>query len=106
MRRALLILALFAAAAPAAALAADLTVSVRDTQGRALPDALVMVRPPGAKPAGPIRFPWPMVMSQHDIAFDPYLLIVPVGADVAFANHDTVRHHVYSCSAAKRFELK
>jgi hypothetical protein len=47
-----------------------------------------------------------MVMSQHNIAFDPYLLIVPVGAEVSFANKDAVRHHVYSFSAAKRFELK
>jgi hypothetical protein len=29
-----------------------------------------------------------------------------VGAEVAFPNRDTVRHHVYSFSPAKRFELK
>jgi hypothetical protein len=29
-----------------------------------------------------------------------------VGASVTFMNHDTVRHHVYSFSLAKRFELK
>ena len=45
-------------------------------------------------------------MAQHNIAFDPTVLIVPVGSDVVFPNRDTVRHHVYSFSAAKNFELK
>ena len=32
--------------------------------------------------------------------------VVTVGTAVAFPNRDTVRHHVYSFSPAKRFELK
>jgi hypothetical protein len=40
------------------------------------------------------------------MTFDPFVLIVPVGAEVAFPNQDTVRHHVYSFSPAKTFELK
>mgnify|MGYP001117492615 CR=1 FL=1 len=36
----------------------------------------------------------------------PYVLLVPKGATVAFPNLDRVRHHVYSFSKAKRFELK
>jgi hypothetical protein len=31
---------------------------------------------------------------------------VPVGAEVSFPNLDPTKHHVYSFSAAKRFELK
>jgi hypothetical protein len=31
---------------------------------------------------------------------------VPVGAQVTFPNRDTVRHHVYSFSKARRFDLK
>jgi hypothetical protein len=34
------------------------------------------------------------------------MLIVPVGADVAFPNLDKVRHHVYSFSAGNKFEIK
>jgi hypothetical protein len=45
-------------------------------------------------------------MNQEDIQFHPFVLVVPVGADVSFPNHDKVRHHVYSFSEAKRFELK
>ena len=31
---------------------------------------------------------------------------MPVGATVSFPNRDKVRHHVYSFSAAKKFDLK
>jgi hypothetical protein len=40
------------------------------------------------------------------VQFHPFLSIVPVGADVSFPNLDPTKHHVYSFSAPKRFELK
>ena len=99
--------AIAAAALGGCAMAADLTVSVRGDDGAPLADAVVVVKPAGAAAAGaPIRFTWPMVMSQQNITFNPYVLIVPVGAEVAFPNRDKVRHHVYSFSLAKKFELK
>ena len=45
-------------------------------------------------------------MSQRNIQFHPFLTIIPVGADVSFPNFDSTKHHVYSFSPAKRFELK
>jgi plastocyanin len=66
-----------------------------------------MVRPAGgAKPGAPMKLSGPLVMAQKDIQFTPYLLVVPVGSSVSFPNRDKVRHHVYSFSAAKKFELK
>ena len=97
-------LAGMAAATPAAAV--DLTVSVRGDDGAPLADAVVLVHVPGGSPAGPIRYSWPATMTQQNIAFNPYVLIVPVGPTVGFPNKDKVRHHVYSFSAAKKFELK
>jgi plastocyanin len=94
------------ALAPLPALAGDLTMTVRDASGAPVPDAVVMVYPAAGTPAGAIKFPWPYVVSQHDIMFDPLVLVVPVGADVAFPNNDKVRHHVYSFSAGNKFELK
>ena len=92
-------------AAPAVASAADLEVMLKDAKGQPVADAVVTFSPAsGARRA--VHFPWPMVMAQHNIAFDPHVLIVPVGANVMFPNLDTVRHDVYSFSAAKRFELK
>lgn len=87
------------------AAAADLTVVVRNAAGKPVRDAVVTLRSPAA-PSGPIRFSWPYRVVQQNMQFDPFVLIVPVGADVAFPNKDGVRHHVYSFSPAKSFELK
>ena len=46
------------------------------------------------------------VVSQKALQFHPFLTVVPVGADISFPNFDPTKHHVYSFSAAKRFELK
>ena len=91
-------------AAPATA--ADLKVMVVGPRGQPVTDAVVMVHRPGAAPGKPIRFPWPMVVEQRRMQFRPFVLIAPVGAEVAFPNHDPFRHHVYSFSPAKTFELK
>lgn len=85
--------------------AADLSVSVLDAAGRPVRDAVVTLKAPGP-PATPIRFTWAYSVAQRNIQFDPFVLIVPVGSDVTFPNRDTVRHHVYSFSATKKFELK
>jgi plastocyanin len=99
----LLLILLLWFAGPAAAFAGDVAVTVRDPHGAPVADAVVSV---DAKASGPIHFPWPYVMAQKDIQFHPFVLVVPVGADVSFPNFDNVRHHVYSFSPAKTFELK
>jgi hypothetical protein len=45
-------------------------------------------------------------MAQQNMQFQPFVLIVPTGAEVSFPNLDVVLHHVYSFSSAKTFELK
>ena len=87
-----------------AARAADLTVTVTSA-GQPVADAVVMFRPAQASHA-PIHFDWPMRIAQHNIQFEPHVLVVPVGAVVSFPNLDTVRHHVYSFSTGNRFELR
>ena len=89
------------------ATAAELSVTVRGDDGVALADAVVVVRPAGGSgPMAAVRYSWPLTMAQQNIAFNPYVLIVPLGSTVAFPNRDKVRHHVYSFSAIKKFELK
>lgn len=46
------------------------------------------------------------VMDQINKAFFPHVLVVPVNSLVSFPNSDDIRHHVYSFSPAKTFELK
>jgi plastocyanin len=86
--------------------AADLSVTVTSPQGRPVVDAVVTAYPNAAYDKSRIRFAWPYRVTQRNMTFDPFVLIVPVGADVSFPNQDTVRHHVYSFSPAKTFELK
>lgn len=96
---------IFSIMASTMAHAATVDVQVRALDGKPVVNAVVMIDTP-RKPAGPIRFPWPNVMAQQNIQFQPHVLIVPVGAQVSFPNRDKVRHHVYSFSKAKKFELK
>lgn len=99
--------AAIALALAGSAAAGDLTVTVKGDDGAPLPEAVVMVHPAaGSGPASAIHYSWPTTMTQQNIAFNPYVLIVPVGSTVGFPNKDKVRHHVYSFSAAKKFELK
>ena len=90
-------------AAPIAA--APLAVRVVDASGRPVRDAVVTLYPAG-NAARPMRSSGHYVVSQKNIQFHPFVSIVPVGADVSFPNLDPTKHHVYSFSPAKRFELK
>lgn len=83
--------------------AAPLIVRVVDSAGRPVPNAVVTARLAGARPA---QAAGAYTVSQHDLMFDPFVLVVPVGATVKFPNNDDTRHHVYSFSPAKKFELK
>lgn len=103
MRIAIAVSILLAMLPPVSARAATVTITVRQPNGAPLTDGVVLVDSAGAPRPVPRG---PYVMEQKQIAFQPHVLIVPVGAQVAFPNRDTVRHHVYSFSKAKRFDLK
>lgn len=45
-------------------------------------------------------------MAQRNKTFSPGVLVVQTGTQVSFPNFDTVRHHVYSFSKPKTFEIK
>jgi plastocyanin len=49
--------------------------------------------------------PMRAVMDQRERQFHPRVLWVTAGSEVRFPNSDDIRHHVYSFSAARRFEL-
>ena len=87
--------------APLAGGAADLTVSVRDSEGQPVPDAVVFVQSDSGSSTNQME-----QMVQRNEAFNPFVLPVAVGTTVEFPNEDPFRHHVYSFSPAKRFELK
>ena len=88
----------------AAAVAAPVEIRVTGSSGQPLAGAVVFLEPrDGPPPAVP---PQKAEISQVGRKFVPEVTIVPVGTAVDMPNRDTVRHHVYSLSKAKRFELK
>jgi plastocyanin len=103
VRNILYALALAGAALPLAA--APLNVRVVDASGHPVRDAVVTLYPSGAA-ARPPRVGGRVVVAQQNLQFRPFLTVVPVGADVSFPNLDPTKHHVYSFSPAKKFELK
>ena len=88
----------------ASAQAADVQVQVQDASGRSVADAVVFLESEQARRQ--VRPVAGLEMAQNHKQFVPQVLIVPVGSEVSFPNRDTVRHHVYSFSPAKKFELK
>lgn len=88
---------------PAAAQAAPVSITVRGADGRPVAGAVVRLDVAGQR-APAVRGPY--MVEQRDIQFRPPILIVPVGATVGFPNRDRVRHHVYSFSKARRFDLR
>lgn len=84
--------------------AASVQIQVIDTTGKALEDAAVFLEPRDAKQVSkPLQG---AEITQIDKQFVPSVLVVTTGTSVAFPNRDTVRHHVYSFSSTKTFELK
>lgn len=46
------------------------------------------------------------VMDQVNKRFQPHVLVINAGQRVSFPNSDNIRHHVYSFSTPKVFEIK
>lgn len=87
-----------------AASAGSLRVQVLDSAGKPLEGAVVSLVSDAARRA--VR-PLPeQEISQENKQFVPAVRVVTVGTLVRFPNRDSVRHHVYSFSPAKKFELK
>lgn len=96
-------LALLGVLLPVTALAAPLTISVKDAQGQPLGEAVVTLDTGELDPGPPTS---EAIMDQRDRQFVPHVLAVRTGTLVRFPNSDNIRHHVYSFSPAKRFELR
>lgn len=84
--------------------AATLLAIVIGPDGTPVPQVVVHALPAnGEVPATP---PKASQMAQVDREFVPFVQPVQMGAAVTFPNKDDIRHHVYSFSPAKTFELK
>ena len=86
-----------------AANAATLDVRVADMAGKPLQDAAVYAEPVLAPVATGNR---EAEIEQKSRKFMPVMTVVQTGTKISFPNNDSVRHHVYSFSPTKPFELK
>jgi plastocyanin len=94
-------MALASIAVAAAPPSGVLEATVKDSGGSPIDDAVVYVAL-GAT----TRTPPAATMDQVDRRFVPAVLPVEVGTAVQFPNRDDIKHHVYSLSPAKKFEIK
>ena len=86
--------------------AATLEVEVNDQRGRPVPDAVVTVLPASGVPLSPTApSTQPRIIDQRRLVFMPYVEVFREGERVVFRNSDDTRHHVYSFSAPKAFEI-
>ncbi len=85
-------------------LSGTLEAIVKDDKGGPVKDAVIYAVPSDpslARKSGEVR----ATIDQRDKEFIPNVIALAAGTAVNFPNHDNLRHHVYSFSDAKKFEL-
>ncbi|MBB1331824.1 methylamine utilization protein [Pseudoalteromonas sp. SR44-5] len=98
------VITLFAMALASKGYAQDVTLNIVDQYGQPLTNAVVEIASKSNKKLSQ-QLPV-LIMDQVDKQFSPTLLIAHQGQQVNFPNSDNIRHHVYSFSEAKPFQLK
>lgn len=85
------------------AVAGEVVAMLVDQDGAPVDDAVIYLHSVNGQSfsAEPIE----SEVDQIDKSFAPYVRVVTVNSRVAFPNFDDIRHHVYSFSEAKTFEL-
>lgn len=83
--------------------AADVTVTVTNGEGKPAADAVVAFYDGKTAEVNPNATG---KIVQKNKLFNPKVTVVQTGTSINFPNEDSVRHHVYSFSPAKKFELK
>jgi plastocyanin len=91
------------AALASTATARTVSGQVLGQDGKPIAHAVVFVQEPVA--LSPAAAASPAIMDQFNKTFVPEMLPIAVGTQVRFPNRDQIRHHVYSFSRPKRFEL-
>ncbi|AWL11123.1 hypothetical protein HMF8227_00627 [Saliniradius amylolyticus] len=95
-----------------------LLLAIIGTYGHAVPVQVIVTAPGGEALSGGVVYltsdqPLPEAdpehlaqMDQVSRQFKPHVLVVQKGSRVIFPNSDSIKHHVYSFSPAKTFELE
>lgn len=85
----------------------NLTVQLFNQQQQPLADAVIELKLLYAEPIPPERTqPATSQVAQQALTFIPFVSAIAVGSQVDFPNFDRTRHHVYSFSPAKVFQIQ
>lgn len=104
LRASRIVLFLLPAMLSAAAPGGSVRIEIRDPKGAPVADAVASMvpldwTPPLTPPADPV------LITQENEEFSPYVTPVVAGTRVSFPNRDKVQHHVYSLSKPKQFDI-
>lgn len=99
MHRLLILLCLL----PVMARAGAIQVTVLNDKGEPVPEAVVYLLANG--PVEPAPASQITKVDQVEKAFVPQVSAMQAGGSVSFPNFDNIRHHVYSFSPARKFEI-
>ncbi|GGF72840.1 methylamine utilization protein [Alteromonas lipolytica] len=103
----LLKIALFSIFLSGSFLAYARTVTLIDEQGQPFVNAVISVKSTAdEQPIASQPPSQPAIMDQVNRQFEPTTLVIEQGRTVVFPNSDNIRHHVYSFSQPKPFEIK
>ncbi|HVF65214.1 MAG TPA: methylamine utilization protein [Casimicrobiaceae bacterium] len=83
---------------------AEIRARITDQHGKPIADAVVVAVVVGQPEKAPMKRTSEAIF-QVDKEFVPVVSVIRIGTAISFPNNDTVRHHVYSFSPAKKFEL-
>ncbi len=86
--------------------AGGLETTITTPGGKAVEDAAIVLEPISAGLPQQHATRATASIEQKDRDFVPYLTIVRAGTAIDFPNRDPIKHHVYSFSSAKHFEIK
>ncbi len=82
------------------------SVTVLSPEGNPVEHAVAALVPLDKSLIPEVSTSTPAVMDQIDRQFSPYVLAIQAGEWVNFPNSDSIKHHVYSFSEAKSFQLR
>ena len=82
--------------------AETIQIKVTKKRGKAIQDAVVYVASKDIQRTDKMAN---FSIDQVDKQFANYVTVVQVGSKIQFPNHDKIKHHVYSFSQAKTFEI-
>jgi plastocyanin len=82
----------------------EISIKVVTQLNKAIPNFVVALIPKTTSPTS--QSDNVVIMDQIDTQFSPHILVIQKNSKVLFPNSDSIKHHVYSFSSAKTFELQ